>query len=319
MAPLPASHAENRVSVVVPTYRRPGSLRACLAALHDQGDRADEVVVVHRGDDQGSADVAQAAGVRRQVVGEPGVIAAMTRGAAAAGGEVIAFCDDDAAPRADWIARIRAAFRDPRVGAFGGRDVLAPPHPVYPPSDVAGTIGRWGRLTGEHHRAVGSPRDVAVLKGVNMAFRASALRFPEGLRGRGAQVHFEVAMCLWARTQGWGVRFDPDLLVDHDPGARHDSDRRGRPAARAVSDASYNLTFTLLSLRPDLRLRRPAYGLVIGDKSAPGAVRAAVAIARREHDIPRRLGPSLHGQLAAVARVCAGSRIAMVTAEEWGA
>ena len=61
--------------------------------------------------------------VELAIVVEPGQVAALNRGIEAATGDVIAITDDDAAPRADWVARIAAAFEsDPKLGALGGRD-----------------------------------------------------------------------------------------------------------------------------------------------------------------------------------------------------
>jgi len=294
----PDGVANVTVSVVVPTLRRPQSLARCLDALAAQASTPAEVIVVRRADDNASSDlIAQHPGVRSVVVHRPGVVAAMARGTAAANGEVVAFCDDDAAPRSDWIRRIQAAFVDPGIGGFGGRDVLAPPHPEYPPTEIVGVLGSWGRMTGDHHRGAGAPRDVDVLKAVNMAFRVGALAFPEGLRGSGAQVHFELPICLRARARGWRLRYDPELVVDHDPEQRFDADRRDRPDDSAVRDAAYNFTLSLLVYRPELTLRRLVYGLAVGDRGSPGAVRAAVAIARRDRETFRRLGPSLRGQL----------------------
>ena len=224
------------VGVVVPSFGRPDALRSCLAGLARQADRADDVVVAHRPEDTATTAILDELAVRRATVAGRGVILAMATGAASLDTDVVAFCDDDAVPRTDWVTRLQRAFTDPRVGVYGGRDELAPPHPRYAPSRSVGEIGRWGRVSGNHHcGAIGAAREVDVLKAVNMAFRSDALRFPSHLRGAGAQVHFELPMCMWARAQGWSVVFDPDLVVDHDPRDRFDADQRDRPAAEALA------------------------------------------------------------------------------------
>lgn len=284
--------------MVVPSYRRPEGLARCLEGLDRQLERPTEVVVVRRNDDETSAVVlARHPRVRVVAVERPGVVAAMVAGASAAVGEVIAFCDDDAVPRPDWAARLVEAFTDPHLGGLGGRDFLVPPHPAYPPTELVGLVSGWGRVTGEHHRGAGAARPVHVLKAVNMAFRRPALAFPEGLRGAGAQVHFEVPICLWALGRGWELRYDPELVVDHDPEQRFDADRRDRPAASAIRDAAFNLTLGLLACRPGLARRRVAFGLGIGDRGTPGLLRAAVALMRGDRETVRRLWPSLRGQL----------------------
>ncbi|MGI8622849.1 MAG: glycosyltransferase [Solirubrobacteraceae bacterium] len=289
--------------MVVPSYRRPVALAQCLRGLAAQADPADEVVVVHRPDDHETIAVVDSSpvGLRTlRAVHEPGVVAAMAVGCSAVRAGVVAFCDDDAIPRPDWIAAIRAAFRHARLGALGGRDRLGPPHPVYPPTESVGLIGGWGRLTGEHHRGAGNPRGVDVLKAVNMAFRAEALAFPTGLRGEGAQVHFELSMCLWARERGWDVVYDPELVVDHHPQQRFDDDRRDWPTPGAISDAAYNYTLSLLTFKPVLAPRRAAYAFAVGDTAAPGLVRAALAIGRRDAMTSRKFLPSQRGMVHAL-------------------
>ena len=44
-------------------------------------------------------------------------------GIAAAAGDIVGFIDDDAVPHPDWLDRILAPYRDPRVGAVGGHTV----------------------------------------------------------------------------------------------------------------------------------------------------------------------------------------------------
>jgi glycosyltransferase involved in cell wall biosynthesis len=304
MTPAPIA----TVSVVVPTFRRPGSLRRCLEGLASQRTPPHEVIVVRRSTDAATtaAAIPGLETARLVEVRRPGVVFAMAAGAASASGDVVAFCDDDAVPRPDWVQRLSAAFAESGVGAFGGRDVLGPPHPEYPPTTTAGVLNAWGRLTGDHHRVVGAVRDVDVLKAVNMAFRRSALRFPRDLRGQGAQVHFEVPMCLAARSDGWAVRLDPGLLVDHLPEMRFDADRRDRPTLRAISDSSFNYTYGLLSVRPSLLWRRALFGVLVGDTGSPGIARAAVALTRRDTETLRRLMPSIHGQAAALIRIARG-------------
>jgi hypothetical protein len=58
-----------------------------------------------------------------------------------------------------------------------------------------------------------------VVQAANMALRREALALPDGLRGSGAQAHFEVAMCLWARKRDWRIVYDPAIVVDHYRGA----------------------------------------------------------------------------------------------------
>lgn len=300
-----------KVSVVVPTYRRPEWLERCLQGVAAQERPADEVIVVRRTDDHDSAEVLRAwEGVVRVVTVErPGQVEALHAGMAASRGDVVAFTDDDAVPRPDWLARLSAWYGRPDVGGVGGRDVIEREQWPLVPSGRAVRLTRWGKLVGQHHLGTGPAQDVDVLKGANMSFRREALSMVGLLRGDGAQVHNDLAVSLAARRRGWRLVYDPTVLVDHYPAPRHDVDQRDRPARRAVQDEAYNLVLVLLTFRRDLRWRRVVYGLLVGDAAVPGLARWAVAVCRHEVRVARRLGPSLRGQLAAVAAFSRGQRI----------
>jgi glycosyltransferase involved in cell wall biosynthesis len=303
-----------KISVIVPTYRRPDQLVRCLSGLRAQRVAPSEIIVVRRGDDEESERALRAAGVGVRVVcvERPGVVAAMRAGAEASSGDVVAFVDDDVVPRDDWTERVLAHFRDPDVGAVGGRDVLHPPHPGERTTDV-GRITRWGKLIGNHHLGVGGARDVDVLKGCNIAFRCETLALPRGFRGSGAEVHYEIAACLWARNQGWRVLYDADIVVDHFPAHRFDGyGRAPLPSDEAVRDVAYNLVAAVLSVEPGLRTRRALYGLLVGDAGTPGVVRALAAVLRRERRVAGAFLPSMRGQAAALRDALRGRTIALV-------
>jgi glycosyltransferase involved in cell wall biosynthesis len=96
-------------SVIVPTRDRPGRLRHCLRALEEQTASGFEVVVV----DDGSVDavavadvVAGARHARLVVAAGRGPAAARNVGAAAAGGPLLCFTDDDCRPEPGWLDAI---------------------------------------------------------------------------------------------------------------------------------------------------------------------------------------------------------------------
>jgi hypothetical protein len=76
---------------------------------------------------------------------------------------------------------------------------------------------------------------------------------------------------------------------------------------------SFNLTWCLLSMRPQAPLRTFVYGILVGDRSGPGIVRTAVALVNGDRAVLRRVLPSLAGQLHAIALVVAGRRVSMIT------
>jgi glycosyltransferase involved in cell wall biosynthesis len=86
-----------RVSVVVPTRNRPGTLRQALASIRalEAADLTFEILVGDNGDDPETPTVCAEFNARHLPVSEEGAGAARNAGLAAATGELIAFLDDD--------------------------------------------------------------------------------------------------------------------------------------------------------------------------------------------------------------------------------
>lgn len=285
------------VALVIPSYRRPSSLARAIAAAHNQIEPLDEIMVVARDEDTATHEVASATGVHLVTVSTPGVLAAMWAGAQATSSDVVGFCDDDATIDSHWARDVRRIFDLPgneRVGGVGGRDYLYDgdvPRATTLTNDV-GRLTSWGRLVGNHHRGEGPAREVDVLKGVNCAYRRGALVLPAGLRGEGAQAHFEVAVGTELRRRGWRLLYDPSLRVDHRPDDRVGADQRAAPTAQAIADSAFNLE---RSLPRGLQSRRWLYVHALGDGACPGIARCVVALLRRERDVVMRRSPSWRG------------------------
>src|SRR5438105_4734335 len=92
-----------RVSVVVPSYRRPEDLRRCLQGLQRQVTPPDQTIVVRRPEDRETAEViTEFDPLATDVIAvRPRLVAALTVGASRATGDIIAFTDDDAVARPD--------------------------------------------------------------------------------------------------------------------------------------------------------------------------------------------------------------------------
>ena len=287
------------VSVIVPSWRRPDSLTRCLRALAAQSRLPDEIVVGVRDDDVETIEAVRAlapafpVSLRTGAAGEAGVIAAMNAALAATQPDcdIIALTDDDAEPRPDWIERLVACFDDPAVGGAGGRD--------WQPFErgdraVVGKVQWFGRLIGNHHLGAGPARDVDVLKGVNCAYRAAllrAVRFDTRLAGDGAQLFWELALCLPIRRAGWRLIYDPAIAVEHhvEPRSGGDQLHRGGFTPAPLSDATNTETLVLLGHLGGVgRAAYMAWALLAGTRHEPGLAQ-----------LPRLL---LHGDAHAFAR-----------------
>jgi cellulose synthase/poly-beta-1,6-N-acetylglucosamine synthase-like glycosyltransferase len=172
------------VVVCAYTDHRFSALRDAVSKTLDQLGDADEVVVVidHNAALLQQADAISGGSQARETPGhsrvrvmanenERGLSGARNTGVAAARGELIAFLDDDAAPRAEWLEQLTAAFRDQTVIGTGG--VAAPAW--------EGTVPAW--LPAEFYWVVGcsylglpeQPTEIRNPIGANMAFRREAI------------------------------------------------------------------------------------------------------------------------------------------------
>lgn len=302
-----------RLDVVIPTWRRPEELARCLDGLAAQIRTPEAVMVVARPDDEETAALLtrprdDGLRVRTVDVEDRGVVKALHRGIAACEGEVVAITDDDSVPRPDWLERIEAAFAgEPAPGGVGGRDhVHEAGGELRGERHEVGYVRAFGRVVGNHHLGAGAAREVDLLKGVNMAFLREAIvgvPFGEGLRGGGAQVHWEADLCLAVKARGWRLVYDPAIAVDHYPAPRHGSDQRVGRSVDALADEVFNLTLVLLRRLPAWRgAAALSYGLLIGTRQAPGLV---VALERAVRGRPawRALGACERARLQAARSV----------------
>jgi cellulose synthase/poly-beta-1,6-N-acetylglucosamine synthase-like glycosyltransferase len=280
---VPRSGGELRVSVIVPSFRRPGDLGRCLEALAAQRRPPDEVVVILRAEDRESW---QLVGLRQDasrtlravLASEPGQVHALNCGLEASSGEIVAITDDDAAPRPDWLERIVDAFLlDDSVGGVGGRDwvhhgerIESGTHPIV------GKLQWFGRSIGNHHLGAGSAREVDFLKGANMSYRRAAigpLRFDTRLRGSGAQVCNDMGFSLAVRRRGWKLIYDPAAAVDHYPATRFDEDRRDSVSVIAYQNAAFNYALVVSeAVGPVRALVFLGWSVLVGTRGSPGII-----------------------------------------------
>jgi GT2 family glycosyltransferase len=117
------------ITVVVPTYRRPEALTACLEALAGQTLPADrfEVVVVDNARAPTSEPVVRAfcdrLDVRLVHEPQPGPAAARNAGLRVPRAAHVAFTDDDCEPEPRWLAALTDALREDPDALIGGRTV----------------------------------------------------------------------------------------------------------------------------------------------------------------------------------------------------
>jgi glycosyltransferase involved in cell wall biosynthesis len=270
-APIPES-----LSVVVPTFRRPLSLERCLRALAAQTRAVEQIIVVCRADDHAGHDAAASLAHELPLAlltcDEPRLCAQMDLGVAAAIGDVVALTDDDSAPTPQWAERLMSLYREPDVGAVGGRDVLRIPTVDSRPSGKPiGIVTRGGRPLGNHHRQGVGVRDVQFLKGVNLSVRRQLWHVDLDLLGDGNQSHWELGTCLRIGRLGWRVLYDPELLVDHYPEVRAGEPQRGSHDPYSLRRDAHNELYELVRWLPSWQAALAVVrAMMVGSKDVPG-------------------------------------------------
>jgi hypothetical protein len=127
-----------RITVAVPTYRRPADLRAALPLLLEHvrevsgrsgGRYAADILVVDNDADGTAAAVVTEVGapeIRHVVEPTPGIAAARNRAmdeAAAGGARLLSFIDDDERPMASWLSSLVDTWERTGAAAVKGRVV----------------------------------------------------------------------------------------------------------------------------------------------------------------------------------------------------
>jgi GT2 family glycosyltransferase len=215
-----------RVTVAVPTARRPESLRRLLVAVPAAlgGLPADvdvEVLVVDNAAERPVQDLvaAVASDVRYVLEPEPGSAHARNRVLVETEADVVAFLDDDVVPHPGWLDALLVSVREGAV-AVGGPVRLDPTAHRPPWLDEAG-IG--GYLSA--HDLGPAARDLAAgehLLTANAAFRTDALRAVGGFDPRlgprlGVQlVADDVHVVRELQRAGGRVAWQPAAVVTHD-------------------------------------------------------------------------------------------------------
>lgn len=207
------------ISVVVCTYNRRNRVAQTLEALREQDYPRFEVIVVNGPSTDGTAEmlVGWADRVRIFDCAEASIGQARNVGVQHAAGEIVAFIDDDAIPRADWLVHMVKPFRDERVGAVGG--------PVF---DVPLDRFDWKICTSTRLGVVNvdSPPPISAyhavgadpfpyLAGCNAGIRRSALQQIGGFNAALPYVYEDTDVCCHLNDAGYRFDYVDRLQVSH--------------------------------------------------------------------------------------------------------
>ena len=325
MTQEPSALPTSAVVVCAYTERRWDDLRAAVASLAAQTHRPERVLLVvdhHPGlavraagffgdgvevvENQRRQGLSGARNTAIDVLTEDGGLP-----------EVVAFLDDDAAARPDWLVRLLAPFADDDVVATGGaaapRWSAADPRstagaPAVLPAELWWVVGcsfpgqtgaGGGRTDLQRTAGAGGPVEVRNVMGCSMAFRREALVASGGFgedMGRVGTVPLgceETELCLRLRRLLPEARIvlDPAAVVDH----HVSGDRTGwrylvrRSHAEGISKAvvtrrsgtqaglASERAYTRHVLPGAVARELRAAGVALGHLDRPGLARALVA------------------------------------------
>jgi len=208
------------VSVVVPSCGRRELLSLCVRSLLSQSLPPGEILVVDNAPPGGAAVLEDGFPSRVRLLREEraGVSYARNSGIENAGGDVVAFIDDDAQAHPEWLSRIVSCLEETGAAGVGG-----PALPVWespPPRyllDSPKALSYMGVFSlGEERKRLAGFRDF--LTGTNCAFKRAV--FDEGHRflpaafGRPLKVMEDLEFSR--RIAGkYPVFYDPGIIVYH--------------------------------------------------------------------------------------------------------
>lgn len=204
----PATPERASFSVIVCTRNGRERIGPCLRSLEKLHGPRPELIVVDDGSTDGTAEIVESEfpGVKLLRQEPSGLSAARNAGAEAAGGELLAFTDDDCEADADWLAELAAVFAD-GWDAVGGPNL--PPPPVGP---VEAAIAS---APGAASHVMLDDREAEHVPGCNLAVRRTAYFAIGGFDPRFRTAGDDVDFCWRLRDAGMRIGFAPNAFVWH--------------------------------------------------------------------------------------------------------
>ncbi len=197
------------VTVIVPAYRGASTIADCLQSVESalQGCHAEVIVVESSGDGTGRIvrdlfpDVRLIESPKQLTAG-----AARNRGGAEALGRLLFFVDQDCVVPPDWIGRLSAHLRDPKVGAAGGSIG------IRNLGNLSGCAVYFLEFLTHFPNGRSMQRNTNFLIACNCAIKRDVFRksgFPDRTLAE------DILFTHTARTSGFDIVYDPKVTVGH--------------------------------------------------------------------------------------------------------
>lgn len=221
-----SSQSSPELSVILPTRNRESLLGGAIDSLTDQSLPKDryEIIVVDNGSNDGTQALVKSyikrfPGLIRLVnESKTGLSRAKNAGVLACQSPVIAFFDDDARARPEWLKEIASCFHDQRVGAAGGAIELewTCEQPPWWDETLNGAMGEVSY--GDTPVKISYPQ---IPYGSNFAVSRRAFSkvglFRESLGRKGGNLMAgeDTELCLRITQAGYEVLFNPRAIITH--------------------------------------------------------------------------------------------------------
>jgi glycosyltransferase involved in cell wall biosynthesis len=215
------------VSIIIPLRKDQGFLRPCINACLDQRGAKIEVIVL-----PDEPLPFKDPRIIQEVTGPVSPAKKRNRGAELAKGEILAFIDDDTAPRHGWLEAALRHFQDGTIGAVGGPSVTPAGDPFW--AQVGGAAYESWMLSG-HARIryrPEAPCDVEDFPSCNLLVRKTAFQAAGGF-GTNFWPGEDTAFCLALIREKFRIRYEPEAVIEHH--------RRASLASHFRQLASYGL------------------------------------------------------------------------------
>lgn len=302
-----------RVSVIICTHPRSGSLQRTLRAVAGQTlARSEyEVVIVNTAPCEPSARDAIAT-IREECFASapdrirlvdcplPGLSHAQNAGISEARGEYVVFLDHDAVPDPECLEWFLRGFEaHPNAGVIGGHVRLKLPTP-RPPACPAGREALWNQFLTRHTAYVEATQWWEYPHPENWAARRAVLVQMGGIRsnwghiGADCDVGREVAVASLTRQLGYAVGIEPRAQAHHDVQVERYTEAHAVNAIHAGITAYYRLQQNLYLPRRSVSglwrdLKRALRTAVVGrnDGRRHGGVAASCVDKRYDREVLR--------------------------------
>ncbi|MFA5866574.1 MAG: glycosyltransferase [Actinomycetota bacterium] len=208
---IEVAESEPSVSIIIPVKEINDYVGTSVRHLHDLGYRNYEVIIFP---DEGQKPADFPEEIRVIPSGPIGPAEKRDLSLKYADGSILAFLDDDAYPRADWLINAARHFHNNDVAAVVGPAVTPDDDDVRQQASGAVLESRLGAGTLTYRYVPKGPREVYDFPSVNLLIRKNVFSEVGGF-----DTHYwpgeDTKLCLDVVNLGKKIIYDPDVLVWH--------------------------------------------------------------------------------------------------------